>query len=93
MKEQKTSPAVGHLFIISGPSGTGKTTLCSTVLNQIQNLLYSVSYTTRKPRSGEKNGVDYFFIEKTDFKKKPRAVNGRSGRKFMAIFMGLLPSS
>lgn len=70
MKEQQTSQAVGHLFIISGPSGTGKTTLCSTVLNQMQNLFYSVSYTTRKPRSGEKDGVDYFFIEKKDFKNK-----------------------
>ncbi|MBN1931466.1 MAG: guanylate kinase [Desulfobacterales bacterium] len=75
MKEQKTSRAVGHLFIISGPSGTGKTTLCSLVLSRMQDLLYSVSYTTRKPRRGEQDGIDYFFIEKTDFKRKIQ--NGR----------------
>ncbi len=57
----------GHLFIVSAPSGTGKTTLRNAVQRQFQDLLYSVSYTTRKPRKGEKNGVDYYFISKDDF--------------------------
>ncbi|HUT42946.1 MAG TPA: guanylate kinase [Desulfobacterales bacterium] len=60
----------GRLFIVSGPSGTGKTTLCSAVLNRFPNMLYSVSYTTRKPRNGEQSGIDYHFIKKKDFKDK-----------------------
>ena len=60
----------GRLFIISGPSGTGKTTLCSAVLNRFPEMLFSVSYTTRKPRNEEKSGVDYHFIKKRDFKDK-----------------------
>lgn len=57
----------GYLFIISAPSGTGKTTLRNALQHQFQDLLYSVSYTTRKPRRGEKDGVDYYFISKDDF--------------------------
>ena len=60
----------GRLFIISAPSGSGKTTLCSAVLNRFQDMLYSVSYTTRKPRNGEQSGIDYHFIAKKDFKDK-----------------------
>jgi guanylate kinase len=60
----------GRLFIISAPSGTGKTTLCSAVLNRFPDMLYSVSYTTRKPRNGEQNGIEYHFIKKGDFKDK-----------------------
>jgi len=60
----------GRLFIISGPSGTGKTTLCNAVLKRFPSMLYSVSHTTRKPRNGEQNGIDYHFIEKKDFKDK-----------------------
>lgn len=60
----------GHLFIISAPSGAGKTTLVKAVLDRFKDMVYSVSYTTRKPRNGEKNGADYYFIEKKGFKKK-----------------------
>jgi guanylate kinase len=60
----------GRLFIISAPSGTGKTTLCSAVLKRFSDMLYSVSYTTRKARNGERNGIDYHFIKKKDFKDK-----------------------
>jgi guanylate kinase len=60
----------GHLFILSAPSGAGKTTLCEALLHLHSDILYSISYTTRKPRKGEKLGVDYFFIEKGDFEKK-----------------------
>jgi guanylate kinase len=65
----------GNLFIISAPSGAGKTTLCRAVLDRIPNLLYSVSYTTRKPRKGEQNGIDYYFITEKDFKN--RIKNGK----------------
>ena len=59
----------GSLFIISAPSGAGKTTLTKAVLDRFIDILYSVSYTTRELRSGEKDGVDYYFITKSSFKK------------------------
>lgn len=62
-------PKHGHLFIISAPSGAGKTTLVKAVQKQFTDMRYSISYTTRKPRSEERDGVDYHFISKQDFKK------------------------
>ena len=59
----------GVLFIISAPSGAGKSTLCRAVLDHFSDLVYSVSYTTRPPRGGEQNGVDYYFISQDEFKK------------------------
>jgi len=58
----------GHLFIISAPSGAGKTTLCRAVLERFKDMLYSVSYTTRSPRKGEQEGVDYHYISKEAFR-------------------------
>jgi guanylate kinase len=58
----------GSLFIVSAPSGAGKTTLCTKVLSFTPNLHFSVSYTTRQPRSGEINDRDYTFISREDFK-------------------------
>ena len=60
----------GNLFILSAPSGAGKTTLCKALLERFPDIVYSVSYTTRHPRGTEKNGTDYFFIEKEAFEKK-----------------------
>ncbi|HKR80705.1 MAG TPA: guanylate kinase [Nitrospira sp.] len=57
----------GILFIISAPSGTGKTTLCKQLAANIPGLWHSVSYTTRKPRSGEEHGREYFFIDEGTF--------------------------
>jgi guanylate kinase len=70
MKNQpkKGHPASGRLFIISAPSGAGKTTLCRAIRNQFPELRYSVSYTTRPPRTGEQEGQDYFFISADEFK-------------------------
>ncbi len=59
----------GFLFIISAPSGAGKSTLCRAARDRFADLVYSVSYTTRSPRSGEKDGVDYHFILKDEFEK------------------------
>jgi guanylate kinase len=69
---KKSTPkgAGGNLFIISAPSGAGKTTLCKALLERFPDIVYSISYTTRPPRGNEKNGRDYFFIEKEDFEKK-----------------------
>ena len=58
----------GKLVIISGPSGSGKTSICNILTNN-PKVSQSVSYTTRKPRDGERDGVEYFFIEKSEFEK------------------------
>ncbi len=59
----------GTLFIISAPSGTGKTTLLRKIMEELPNLRFSVSYTTRFPRANEKDGVDYFFVTNEIFQK------------------------
>ncbi|MDO9565878.1 MAG: guanylate kinase [Candidatus Desulfaltia sp.] len=58
------------LFIISAPSGAGKTTLCREVMKRFKDITYSISYTTRMPRNGERDGIDYYFITKEEFKRK-----------------------
>ncbi len=57
------------LIVISGPSGSGKGTLCSMLRQALPDLAYSVSVTTRHPRPGEQNGVDYFFISDDEFQR------------------------
>jgi guanylate kinase len=57
----------GNLFVISAPSGTGKTTLCKKIVSDLPNLNFSVSYTTRPPRPGEIHDRDYSFIRRDDF--------------------------
>lgn len=63
-------PKSTHLFIISAPSGGGKTTLCREVRKHFPDMLYSVSYTTRNPRKGEQDGIDYHFIDENEFKTR-----------------------
>lgn len=57
----------GNLIVISGPSGTGKGTVCKKLLSIRSDLAYSISATTRKPRPGEVNGKDYWFLSKSEF--------------------------
>ncbi len=57
------------LFVISAPSGAGKTTLLRRVMADLANLSFSVSHTTRSPRTGERDGVDYFFVDRAGFQK------------------------
>jgi len=59
----------GVLYIISAPSGAGKTTLCKEVIDIFPNLRHSVSYTTRAPRPGEVHGTDYFFVSAEEFRR------------------------
>ncbi|HMF85754.1 MAG TPA: guanylate kinase [Nitrospiraceae bacterium] len=59
----------GILFIISAPSGTGKTTLCKQLAANLPGLWHSISYTTRKPRPGEEHGRDYYFVEEQTFQE------------------------
>lgn len=57
----------GTLYVISAPSGAGKTSLVKALMKNTDNIQASVSYTTRKPRPGEKNGVDYHFVSQAEF--------------------------
>jgi guanylate kinase len=61
----------GLLIILSGPSGVGKGTVREELFkDESLNLAYSISMTTRKPRPKERNGIDYFFVEESEFKDK-----------------------
>lgn len=74
------------LFILSGPAGSGKTTLCHRLLSEFQGLRRAVTATTREPRFNEEDGRDYFFLPETEFEDIRRAggflesaeVHGRS---------------
>ena len=60
----------GQIFVITAPSGTGKTTIIKKVLRKnIKGVGYSISHTTRKPRGGEVNGLNYYFVDRKDFEK------------------------
>lgn len=58
---------MGKIFIVSAPSGCGKTTLCKKLLKDKFKLHQSISITTRPPRRGERNGADYFFVSAEEF--------------------------
>jgi len=60
----------GSLIVISGPSGVGKDTVCNELLKRNKDLYLSVSMTSRKPRVGEVEGKDYFYVTKKDFRKR-----------------------
>ena len=59
----------GRIIVVSGPSGVGKTTLVETILEHSSSIVRSVSATTRLPRSGETDGVDYHFLPKSEFER------------------------
>lgn len=63
---QAPSPR-GILYIVSAPSGAGKTTLCKQIVSSVPRIWHSVSFTTRRPRPGEEHGRDYFFVDETVF--------------------------
>ena len=67
--DQQEETQTGRLFVVSAPSGAGKTTLCQALRKQLPHLVYSVSSTTRLPRPGEQMGRDYFFITEAQFRK------------------------
>lgn len=70
-KKRGVNVQKGMLIILSGPSGVGKGTVREELFkDESLNLAYSISMTTRKPRPAEKDGIDYFFVEEDEFKKK-----------------------
>ena len=58
----------GNLFVVSAPSGAGKTTLCRHLCEVLNDLRHSISYTTRKMRPGEVNGIHYVFVDEGEFR-------------------------
>ncbi len=66
-KQLQARKIKGRLFIVSAPSGSGKTTLCKRLVSVLPDLHFSISYTTRLPRPGEINEVDYFFVSREKF--------------------------
>ena len=59
--------ADGVLVVVSGPSGVGKSTLCKNIVTRLSSTTLSVSYTTRSPRPGEQDGVEYCFVDDAKF--------------------------
>lgn len=57
----------GNVFVVSAPSGAGKSTLTQRLVQEVPDLSFSISFTTRKPRPGEVDGRDYFFIDEARF--------------------------
>ena len=64
MKKEK-----GQLIVLSGPSGVGKSTVIAELIGQRDNIYFSVSYTTRQPRVGEQDGVNYNFVDRAEFER------------------------
>ena len=71
------------MVVLSSPSGAGKTTISKKIQQKYQNFKISVSHTTRKPRPNEVEGVDYFFLEKDQFKDK---INNNEFYEYAKIF-------
>ena len=58
------------MFVVSGPSGTGKDTIVARLLADHPEIQHTISATTRAPREGEQDGVNYYFVSKEDFERK-----------------------
>jgi len=89
MSKAKSSPL---LILISAPSGGGKTTLCRQLLRARRHMVRAVTCTTRAPRKGERNGVDYYFLKAEDFLKRVQAGNFLEHATVYGNSYGLLKS-
>jgi guanylate kinase len=78
-----SDPVRGLLFIVSAPSGTGKTTLVEKLVQVLPNLRMSRSYTSRPARLGERHGIDYNFISREEFQRR---INGSEFLEWADVF-------
>lgn len=78
----------GILFIVSAPSGTGKTTIVRRILKEFPEIVFSISATTRKKRHNEKDGVDYLFLTEDEFRNKIEAGEFAEWEKFYDYYYG-----
>ena len=83
---------MSNIFIISAPSGCGKTSLVRELCQTYSFLEQTVSYTTRTIRSGEVDGQDYHFISKDEFIENKKIISSSSRKMFMITFMAQLMS-
>lgn len=82
----------GKLFVFSAPSGSGKTTIVRKLLREFDDLVFSISATTRKRRGNEVEGKDYFFINEEEFKRKIENEEFIEWEKFYGYYYGTLKS-
>ncbi len=82
----------GTAVIVSGPSGVGKSTLCGLVRESLPHLAFSISCTTRGPRGGERDGVEYFFLERAEFERRIAAGEFVEYAEVFSNFYGTLKS-
>lgn len=68
--EGVAASAQGTVFVVSAPSGAGKTTLCRRLIAELDGIDFSVSFTTRPPRRGEQDGTDYHYVSREEFEKR-----------------------
>ncbi|MCF6269603.1 MAG: guanylate kinase [Melioribacteraceae bacterium] len=83
---------MSKIFVISAPSGAGKTTIVRNILSKLPEIEFSVSATTRKKRSFEIDGVDYFFLSDEEFKAKIEAKEFVEWETFYGYYYGTLKS-
>ncbi|MFY9139999.1 MAG: guanylate kinase [Thermacetogeniaceae bacterium] len=81
------------LIVVSGPSGSGKGTLCRMLRKALPDLVYSISLTTRQPRVNEKNGVDYIFVSREEFQKHIEAGDFLEWAEVYGNYYGTLRST
>jgi guanylate kinase len=82
----------GKLIVISAPSGSGKTTIARAIMQKYPGMLFSVSATTRSPRTGEREGRDYFFLSKEEFQRRVRMGDLVEWEEIYGDFYGTLKS-
>ena len=73
MSRAADNPPQARLIVLAAPSGAGKTTLVRALLERVEGIAFSISYTTRPPRPAERPGVDYFFVSEREFTRMAEA--------------------
>jgi guanylate kinase len=81
---------LGHFFVIAAPSGTGKTSLVRALVNNVNDLQISISYTTRSPRPGDVQGKDYYFVTLPEFNQM---VENKEFLEFATIYQNMYGTS